>query len=137
MRRSRGKGSPDSRPAGEGNVVYVSFGGGGDEEMDAALGTAIEALGCQGDMHLAVANAPLYRGLIPRSPNITPVDYYPMAELYPAFDAAVSAAGYNTAMELVHHGVPTAFVPSRARWMTRRRGRAASRPRAPGCPSPS
>src|SRR5207245_1638732 len=32
-------------------------------------------------------------------------------ELYPAFDAAISATGYNTAMELLHFGIPTAFVP--------------------------
>ena len=43
--------------------------------------------------------------------NVTPISYYPMAELYTAFDAAISAAGYNTAMELLNHGVPTAFVP--------------------------
>jgi UDP-N-acetylglucosamine:LPS N-acetylglucosamine transferase len=34
-----------------------------------------------------------------------------MAELYSAFDAAISATGYNTSMELLHHGVSAAFVP--------------------------
>lgn len=95
----------------EGPALYVTFGGGGDADMDASLRTAVEALAGRPGLHLAVASAPLYRGRLPRHPSVTPVDYYPMAELYPAFDAAVSAAGYNTAMELLHHGVPTAFVP--------------------------
>ncbi len=92
-------------------VCYVTFGGGGDAEMDAALTASVEALSSVADLHLAVALAPLYRGRVRRRANVTPVDYYPMAELYSAFDCAVSAAGYNTAMELLHHGVPTAFVP--------------------------
>jgi UDP-N-acetylglucosamine--N-acetylmuramyl-(pentapeptide) pyrophosphoryl-undecaprenol N-acetylglucosamine transferase len=94
----------------DGPALYVTFGGGGDAEMDRALGAAVETL-AGGLAHLAVACGPLYRGQLPRRAGVTPVDYYPMAELYPAFDAALSAAGYNTAMELLHHGVPSAFIP--------------------------
>lgn len=53
-------------------------------------------------------------------------DVYPLARYLRAFDAAVSAAGYNAVHELVPAGVPTLFVPSpatvtddqhaRARW---------------------
>ena len=92
-------------------IVYITFGGGGDKEMNRALHLATHALADVPNTHLAVACAPLYRGDMPRHPNLTLVDYYPMAELYAAFDASVSAAGYNTTMELLHHGVPTAFVP--------------------------
>src|SRR5207253_2017541 len=94
-----------------GNVLYVTFGGGGDAEMDSALGAAVETLAGRPGVHLAVASAPLYRGRILRREGVTSVDYYPMAELYSAFDAALSATGYNTAMELLHFGVPSAFVP--------------------------
>ena len=95
----------------EGQVVYITFGGGGDAEMSRALALAVEALTGLPDVHLAVACAPLYRGELPRHTRLTPVEHYPMAEMYPAFDAAVSALGYNTTMELLHHGVPSAFVP--------------------------
>ncbi|HXG23443.1 MAG TPA: glycosyltransferase, partial [Chthonomonadales bacterium] len=95
----------------EGKALYVTFGGGGDAEMERTLTIALEGLGAISGVHIAVATPPLYRGWIRRYANITPVHYYPMAALYPAFDAAISAAGYNTAMELLHHGVPTAFVP--------------------------
>ena len=95
----------------EGKVIYITFGGGGDAEMDRALHVAVETLTALPDLHLAVASAPLYRGKLPRHERVTPIDHYPMAEMFAAFDGAVSAVGYNTAMELLHHGVPTAFVP--------------------------
>jgi UDP-N-acetylglucosamine--N-acetylmuramyl-(pentapeptide) pyrophosphoryl-undecaprenol N-acetylglucosamine transferase len=95
----------------DGRVLYVTFGGGGDADMDEALATTVETLRSRPNLHLAVASAPLYRGRLQRSDSVTPVDYYPMAELYSAFEAAISATGYNTAMELLHHGIPSAFVP--------------------------
>ncbi|MCC6729538.1 MAG: UDP-glucosyltransferase [Chthonomonadales bacterium] len=94
----------------EGPVVYVTFGGGGDRTVEAALALTVDALAGRG-AHLAAAPGPLYGGDALRRPGMTPVRHYPMAELYPAFDAAVSAAGYNTTMELLHHGVPAALVP--------------------------
>jgi UDP-N-acetylglucosamine--N-acetylmuramyl-(pentapeptide) pyrophosphoryl-undecaprenol N-acetylglucosamine transferase len=95
----------------EGQVVYVTFGGGGDLEMETAVDTALEALGSMSSIHVAVASAPLQRERLARRQNVTAVDHYPMAEMVAAFDAAVSAAGYNTANELLHHGVPTVFIP--------------------------
>lgn len=107
-------------------IVYITFGGGGDADMNRALTQTVDALtmlpalsssknasaaSVLSNLHLAVACAPLYRGRVPRHPRITPVDHYPMAELYAAFDCAISAVGYNTTMELLHHGVPSAFVP--------------------------
>lgn len=93
-----------------GQVLYVAFGGGGDPAMDAAMERTVQALHDCGTL-LAVARAPLHRGEIPRLEHVVPVVHYPMAEVLPAFDAAISAAGYNSAMELMHFGVPCALVP--------------------------
>lgn len=94
-----------------GRVLYVTFGGGGDEELHQSLSVAFEALG-DTDWTLAVASAPLDRRQRPLLPaNARTVDYYPMAECFPAFDGAVSAAGYNSVAEILHHGLPSILLP--------------------------
>lgn len=94
----------------DGAALYLTFGGGGDPAMDAAMALSIDALAGRG-RHLAVAHAPLFNGRIPQREGVTVLHHYPMAEMYRAFDGAISAAGYNSSMELLHHGVPTALVP--------------------------
>ena len=37
--------------------------------------------------------------------------HFPLIELMPAFDYAISAAGYNTFHELLACGIPTIFIP--------------------------
>ena len=102
---------PENGQHTERKTVYVTFGGGGDTEMEAALQTVREAAVLCPDLLFAVAQAPLSRLEIEESDNLIPVSHYPMAERFAAFDFAVSATGYNSAMELLYHGVPTIFVP--------------------------
>jgi predicted glycosyltransferase len=93
----------------DGKVLYVAFGGGGDEEARAAAHTAIEAAEGRG-WTIAVADAPLARTDSTHR-GIYQVNHYPMAECFSAFDAAITAAGYNTVHELLHFGVPCVLVP--------------------------
>ncbi len=95
----------------EGNIVYLTFGGGGDEQYKESMTIGIKGLLEIPNLHVAVASGPLYSGKIFGNDNVTVVDHYPMSEYFSAFDAALSATGYNSAMELLHFGVPTVFVP--------------------------
>ncbi len=95
----------------DGPVLYVTFGGGGDEELHRALSVAFAALG-DWPGTLAVADAPLDRRNRPAlPPNARWVSHYPMAECFTAFDGAVSAAGYNSVTETLHHGLPSVLLP--------------------------
>jgi UDP:flavonoid glycosyltransferase YjiC (YdhE family) len=92
-------------------LVYVSLGGGGDEQAQTAF-EIIEAaaLGFL-EIHLVVARGPLAPTAPPSRHRTSYVDWYPMMELFAAFDAAISAAGYNAFHELLYCGVPTVFLP--------------------------
>ncbi len=97
-----------------GKTLYVSFGGGGTDEIAQALKVTLEA--ARGlDWTIAVADAPLQtvQALSAEHSNVIKVRHYPMAECFPAFDAAVSAGGYNTVNELVHFGIPSIVIPFR------------------------
>jgi UDP:flavonoid glycosyltransferase YjiC (YdhE family) len=95
----------------EGKILYVTFGGGGDEEFTKAVETTLAAA-VGSDWTLAAADAPLSRSLLPAgSKCVYRVSHYPMAECFSAFDGAVSAAGYNTVNELLHFGVPSVLIP--------------------------
>jgi predicted glycosyltransferase len=96
-------------------ILYLSFGGGGDPTIQTATCDVLEALeNFEVDgkpLHIALAAPPLQRSRMKTPANVTPVSYYPMAEALTAFDAAVSAGGYNSVMELLHHGMPVAILP--------------------------
>jgi UDP:flavonoid glycosyltransferase YjiC (YdhE family) len=92
-------------------VVYVGFGGGGDTNYrrfrDWVLAEAVR----YPDWLFAVARPPLFRGPPPAAEgNLLEFSYFPLAECWNAFDGAVSALGFNTTSELLHHGVPSLFV---------------------------
>lgn len=96
-------------------LLFMTFGGGGDTEANEVREKAISVLAGmntpQGRLHLAVTNGPLQRDDVPRGRFIIPVFHYPIAQIYPAFDGAISAAGYNSVMELLHHKIPSIFIP--------------------------
>jgi predicted glycosyltransferase len=113
-------------------LLYASFGGGGDPEVDRCLRLVLQAARERDDLHLVLAPGPLFRERSASSlaadlgGRTTTLAHFPAVEMYPAFDAAVAGVGYNTSHELLHVGVPGIFIPflrvvddqgARARWI--------------------
>jgi predicted glycosyltransferase len=124
-------------------VVYASFGGGGDPEVDRCLRLVLTAAGELPDLHVVLAPGPLFRrpGGAAKGrreegaahpalgDRVSALEHFPAVELYRAFDFAVSGVGYNSSHELLHLGVPGIYIPfprviddqgARARWISER-----------------
>jgi len=96
----------------DGLLFYSSFGGGGDPETRRALELTAQAIAELPDAHLVLAAGPLLRQSLPAREKITVLSgRYPMLDVLPAFDGAITAAGYNTVHELLYAGVASALVP--------------------------
>jgi len=98
-------GLAEDRPA-----VLVQLGAGNNNDIDGALDRVAEA---QARLGLQVVVAEWLIQQVPlRRSGLRYLASFPNARHFPAFDFAVSAAGYNSFHELLHHGVPTIFVPN-------------------------
>ncbi len=95
----------------DGPLVYAQFGGGGDVDAARLLPLVAEVVAARPGARLVVGAGPLTREL-PVLPGVTVLSgRYPALDFLPAFDAAVTAAGYNAVHELLFSGVPSVFVP--------------------------
>lgn len=100
---------PD-RPA-----ALVTLGAGSINDVVTPAVEAIRAFLADPDWQVAVTRAPLAKAGLPPEDAARVrelVDVYPLARYLSAFDAAVSAAGYNAVHELLPARVPTVFVPN-------------------------
>lgn len=96
----------------EGRVsVLLTAGGGGDPTAEERLLSVSRLLLSRPEVHVVVAAGPLYRGTRTCGERIVWVSEPALAEWLAAFDFAVTAAGYNTALELMFAGVPAVFLP--------------------------
>lgn len=97
----------------DGFVVYVAYGGGGHLQYEQFLKTVWQQASSYPQWTFACPVAPLLRKAIPVPPlpNVRTFSYYPVAEIWSAFDGAITALGNNTAMELLYNGVPSVFIP--------------------------
>jgi UDP-N-acetylglucosamine--N-acetylmuramyl-(pentapeptide) pyrophosphoryl-undecaprenol N-acetylglucosamine transferase len=92
-------------------AIYLSMGGGGGAMAEESLHAIAARLQRLSDVHLIVGAGPLSRRAALDRTNLTWLTRPAMCEFMAGFDIAVSAAGYNSFVELMHFGVPTIFVP--------------------------
>ena len=96
-------------------VIYLSAGGGGDDEAERYIHHLYNSLCSIPNAIFVVGAGALYRGQRIYAPNVIWLTNENAFEMMPGFDAAISAAGYNSFHELLYAGVPTLFIPQ-SKW---------------------
>ena len=114
---------PD-RPA----VIFM-LGSGNNFDYSTIRRLALDHLGAHQDLQIVAAEWLMSERQEELPAGIVGLRRYPLARWLQAFDAAVSAVGYNSFHELLSAGIPTLFVPNenpqqddqlaRARWAER------------------
>lgn len=97
----------------ESKVCLVSFGGGGNAAYKRLEQWALQLAKSFPGWHFAFAKPPLLLSATEDFglSNAGRFSYYPMAECYAAFDAAISTTG-SSAYELAYMGIPSILIPS-------------------------
>jgi predicted glycosyltransferase len=97
-------------PSSASAAIYVSVGGGGDAEAETMFATVIETARLMPETYFVIGAGSLYRGRELHAPNVSWTRRSVMMECFKAFDAALTAGGYNTVNELMHCGIPCVFL---------------------------
>jgi UDP-N-acetylglucosamine--N-acetylmuramyl-(pentapeptide) pyrophosphoryl-undecaprenol N-acetylglucosamine transferase len=92
-------------------VLYITFGGGGDAQAAEIMERICRVASDSSEWTSLVSEPPLDFASRLRQAGVQTVRHFPVAELFPAFDAAIASAGYNTVSELLHFGIPSLFLP--------------------------
>lgn len=93
------------------NLLLVQLGGGVINDVSGLLEAVLGAISTHSESwEPVVVRNPLARdGRLDRYRSISA---YPLTELFPAFDAGVFAAGYNSVQESIYFGLPSLFLPN-------------------------
>lgn len=94
-------------------TALVTLGAGNINDLTATVRTSVSTLTDAG-FRVVVTSPAIAESDVGASGGVTSVRVHPLARYLNAFDAAVSAAGYNSFHELLAAGIPTIFVPNEA-----------------------
>jgi UDP-N-acetylglucosamine--N-acetylmuramyl-(pentapeptide) pyrophosphoryl-undecaprenol N-acetylglucosamine transferase len=94
----------------EKKLVLINLGGGGQDNLRDILFKLIREISSIPSVHPVIAQGSLMQYL--PSGNYTVLNgYYPVCELYAAFDAVIAGCGYNTVNEVLYFQKPALFIP--------------------------
>lgn len=97
--------------------ILITLGGGGQDDIETVINRVLTAFRDYPEVHPVVAQGSLLRRLdigvnCETGPTATVIkQYYPLCELYNAFDFAVAGCGYNTVNELLYFNKPAVYLP--------------------------
>ncbi|HEX6142239.1 MAG TPA: glycosyltransferase, partial [Geminicoccaceae bacterium] len=110
-------------------AVIFMLGSGNNYDYSTVRHLALEHLAARADVQVVVAEWLMSEHPLDLPDGVIRLQRFPLSRWFHAFDAAVSAVGYNSFHELLAAGVPTLFVPNenpqqddqlaRARWAER------------------
>jgi UDP:flavonoid glycosyltransferase YjiC (YdhE family) len=94
-------------------AVLVQLGSDQSNDVVAILSSILSSLQRADNTRIVIAHSMIsnQRPLPPADARISILQDYPISRFFPAFDVAISAAGYNSFHELLSFGVPTLFLP--------------------------
>jgi UDP:flavonoid glycosyltransferase YjiC (YdhE family) len=95
-----------NRPA-----VLVQLGGGATRNLATLTDLILTACADFPELQVVVAEWAISASPLDLWPNVKRLTGFPIARYFPAFDFAVSAAGYNTYHDVLCTGLPCIFVP--------------------------
>lgn len=97
--------------------VLITLGGGGQDDIETVINRVLTVFRERPDVHPVVAQGNLLRSLdigenSETGSTATVIkQYYPLCELYNAFDFAVAGCGYNTVNEMLYFNKPAVYLP--------------------------
>ena len=93
-------------------AVLVQLGAGNNRQSRDVEEAVIDYLSRADQVHAMILDWPIADRQICATRSFKPISTYPAARYLRAFDATVSAAGYNSFHDIVANGIPAAFMPN-------------------------
>jgi hypothetical protein len=93
-------------------VVLIQLGSGNNYDYESVRRLVLRHLAGRADVQVVFAEWLMSNQSLDVPPEVLRLRRFPLARWFGAFDAAVSAVGYNSFHELIFAGVPTVFVPN-------------------------
>jgi UDP-N-acetylglucosamine--N-acetylmuramyl-(pentapeptide) pyrophosphoryl-undecaprenol N-acetylglucosamine transferase len=91
-------------------LILINLGGGGQDNLHRIMGRIVNTMKHIPGIHPVIAQGSLLHYL-PMGECTVINGYYPVCELYTAFDAVVAGCGYNTVNELLYFHKPALYIP--------------------------
>jgi hypothetical protein len=93
-------------------TIFVQLGAGNINDINMQSEIIIETARQFSDIQLVLAESLVSHSRLTYFTDVVTIRDYPLSRYYQGFDIAISAAGYNTVIELGYFGVPSIFIPN-------------------------
>lgn len=91
--------------------LLITLGGGGQEGLENIIDELLELLKPYPHIYPVVAHGSLMRQFNRKNGGAVLNGYFPLCELYNAFDYVIAGCGYNTVNQLIYFRKPALFLP--------------------------